>query len=119
MARRIVSNTEAFCAAAARWWLAKPAVDRLRESVFPGGMAHACEFETAEYMHIRPELVESGKIGGREAPSSIDGCIYDDLFGSGPLHFVNRWSRISESGVECDPNLATTEKGRAFSSVAD
>ncbi len=115
VARRIVNTTKAFCAAAAHWWLAKAEVDRLRESVFPGGMAHACEFETAMYMHIRPELVELDKIGGREAPSSRNEFIYDDLFGSGPFHFVDRWSCISESGVEGDPNLATPEKGKAFS----
>jgi creatinine amidohydrolase len=114
VARRIVNSTKAFCTAAAHWWLAKPAVDRLRESLFPGGMAHACEFETAMYQHIQPGLVESNKIGAREAPSTINEFIYDDLFGSGPMHFVNRWSRISESGVEGDPNLATPEKGREF-----
>ena len=114
VARRIVNTTKALCTAAAHWWLSKPAVDRLRESKFPGGMAHACEFETAMYMHIRPELVVEGKIGGREAPSSISDFIYDDLFGSGPMHFVNRWSRVSESGVEGDPKLATPEKGREF-----
>jgi creatinine amidohydrolase/Fe(II)-dependent formamide hydrolase-like protein len=59
--------------------------------------------------------VQHDKIDGREAPSSCNEFIYDDLFGSGPMHFVNRWSRISESGVEGDPNLATAEKGKAFS----
>lgn len=114
VARRIVNTTKAFCTAAAHWWLAKPAVDRLRESQFPGGMAHACEFETAMYMHLQPGLVKHDKIGTREAPSTINEFLFDDLFGSGPMHFVNRWSRISESGVEGDPNLATPEKGREF-----
>jgi creatinine amidohydrolase len=114
VARRIVNNTRALCAAAAHWWLAKPAVDKLRESAFPGGMAHACEFETAMYMHLAPDLVDKSRIGGREAPSSLSQFIYDDLFGSGPMHFVNRWSRVSKSGVEGDPNLATPEKGKAF-----
>ncbi|MCC6587367.1 MAG: creatininase family protein [Bryobacterales bacterium] len=114
VARRIINHTKAFCTAAAHWWLSKPAVDKLRESQFPGGMAHACEFETAMYMHLCPQLVQRDKIGSREAPSSINRFIYDDLFGSGPLHFVNRWSRISESGVEGDPNLATPEKGKEF-----
>lgn len=114
VARRIVNTTKALAAAAAHWSLSKPAVDRLRESRFPGGMAHACEFETAMYMHIRPEGVLHDRIGGREAPSSLNEFIFDDLFGSGPMHFVNRWSRLSESGVEGDPNLATPEKGKEF-----
>ena len=55
------------------------------------------------------------KAGDREAPSTLNDFIYDDLFGSGPMHFVNRWSRVSETGVEGDPKLATAEKGKAFS----
>jgi creatinine amidohydrolase len=118
VARRIVNQTRALCAAAAHWWLAKPAVDKLRESAFPGGMAHACEFETAMYMHLRPELVDASRIGPRETPSALSRFIHDDLFGSGPVHFVNRWSRVSESGVEGDPALATADKGQAFAEEA-
>jgi len=113
-ARRINNTTRALAGAVAHWALAKDAVDRLRQSEFPGGMAHACEFETSLYMYLRPELVEKDKMTPREAPSNVNQFIYDDLFGSGPVHMVNRWSRISESGVEGDPLLATPEKGREF-----
>ena len=78
-------------------------------------MAHACEFETAIYLHLKPEMVDMSKATNREVPSVANQFIYDDLFGSGPVHMVNRWSRISESGVEGDPKLATAEKGKAFS----
>ena len=44
--------------------------------------------------------------------------IFDDLFGSGPVHMVNRWSRVTETGVEGDPMLATPEKGKAFAECA-
>ncbi|MFN7922875.1 MAG: creatininase family protein [Bryobacteraceae bacterium] len=114
-ARRIVNTTQALCASVAHWSLAKSAVDRLRESEYPGGMAHACEFETAMYMHIRPELVEAEKMVLRETPSKINEYLFDDLFGSGPVHMVNRWSRVTKTGVEGDPMLATPEKGREFS----
>jgi len=77
-------------------------------------MAHACEFETSLYMYLRPELVEKDKMTSREAPSLTNQFIYDDLFGSGPVHMVNRWSRITETGVEGDPMLATPEKGKEF-----
>jgi creatinine amidohydrolase len=113
-ARRINNTTRALAGAVPHWALAREAVDRLRQSEFPGGMAHACEFETAMYMHLKPELVQAEKMTDREAPSSVNRFIYDDLFGSGPVHMVNRWSRISESGVEGDPKLATAEKGREF-----
>lgn len=113
-ARRIVNTTNALAASVAHWALAREAVDQLRESEFPGGMAHACEFETAMYMHIKPELVQTDKMTPRETPSRHNKFIYDDLFGSGPVHMVNRWSRVTGTGVEGDPMLATPEKGKAF-----
>jgi len=115
--RRINNTTKALCGAVAHWSLAKAEVDRLRDSKFSGGMAHACEFETAMYLHIRPELVDMSKATEREAPSSRNEFMYDDLFGSGPVHMVERWSQISESGVEGDPKLATAEKGHAFAEM--
>ena len=98
--------------------MAREAVDRMRESEYPGGMAHACEFETSMYMYLRPELVQKDKIVRRETPSRLNDFIYDDLFGSGPVHMVNRWSRVTQTGVEGDPLLATAEKGRAFAECA-
>jgi len=59
--------------------------------------------------------VEMNKATDRETPSKLNKFVYDDLFGSGPVHLVNRWSRVTGSGVEGDPKLATPEKGRAFS----
>jgi creatinine amidohydrolase len=113
-ARRIVNTTRALAGSVAHWSLAREAVDRLRESEFPGGMAHACEFETSMYLYLKPELVERDKMTPRETPSRQHQFIFDDLFGSGPVHMVNRWSRITQSGVEGDPLLATAEKGKAF-----
>lgn len=112
--RRINNTTEALCASVAHWALSKAAVDKLRESPFPGGMAHACEFETAMYLHIAPELVDMAKATPHETPSQMGRFVSDDLFGSGPVHLVHRWSRITETGVEGDPRLATAEKGKAF-----
>ena len=117
-ARRIVNTTRALAAAVAHWAMAREAVDRMRESEYPGGMAHACEFETSMYMYLRPELVQKDKIVRRETPSRLNDFIYDDLFGSGPVHMVNRWSRVTQTGVEGDPLLATAEKGRAFAECA-
>lgn len=113
-ARRINNTTSALCASAAHWALAKPAVDKLREATYPGGMAHGCEFETAMYLHIAPELVDMTKATPHETPSELGQFVYDDLFGSGPVNLVNRWSRITETGIEGDPTLATAKKGKAF-----
>lgn len=113
-ARRIVNTTGALAASLAHWALATEKVNEMRESRFPGGMAHACEFETSIYLHLRPDLVYTDRLIERETPCSMNEFIYDDLFGTGPVHMVERYSRISESGVEGDPKLASAEKGKAF-----
>jgi len=111
VARRIVNTTPALAAAVPHWNLSREVVDRIRESEYPGGMAHACEFETSIYLYLKPELVEKDKMVA-ETPSRLSKFIYDDLFGSGPVHFVNRWSRVTQSGVEGDPFKASAEKGK-------
>jgi creatinine amidohydrolase len=113
VARRLVNSTSALAAALPHWSLAREVVDALRESDYPGGMAHACEFETSIYLYLKPDLVDKEKMVS-ETPSKISRFIYDDLFGSGPVHFVNRWSRVTQSGVEGDPFKATAEKGKQF-----
>ena len=114
VARRVVNTTKALAASVAHWSLAAEAAQKLRESKFPGGMAHACEFETSIYMHLRPDLVKTDLIPQREIPSVMNEFLYEDLFGAGPVHMVERWSRITETGVEGDANLATPEKGKEF-----
>jgi creatinine amidohydrolase len=111
VARRLVNTTSALAAALPHWNLSREVVDRIRESEFPGGMAHACEFETSIYLYLKPELVEKDKMTA-ETPSRLDKFIYSDLFGDSPVHFVNRYSRTARSGVEGDPFKATAEKGR-------
>ena len=117
-ARRVVNTTPALAAAVAHWALAKEAVDQMRESEFPGGMAHGGEFETAMYQYLKPELVNMSLATERETPSRLNQYLFDDLFGSGPVHMVNRWSRVTESGIEGDPKLATPEKGKAFAEAS-
>ncbi len=69
-ARRINNPTSALCASVAHWVLAKDAGAKPRDSAFPGGMAHACEFKTVIYLHLKPELAEMEKpVRGRPPPS--------------------------------------------------
>jgi creatinine amidohydrolase len=111
VARKLVNTTAALAAALPHWNLAREVVGKIRESEYPGGMAHACEFETSIYLYLKPELVEKEKMVA-ETPSKLSRFIYDDLFGSGPVHFVNRWSRVTQSGVEGDPFKASADKGK-------
>ncbi len=113
VARKLSLRSEAAAAALSHWALARPEVERLRESEYPGGMAHACEFETSLYLHLRPELVKRDEIVDEYERRPVPQA-WSDLFGDSPVHFVDYYSPNSRSGVAGAPSLASAEKGRAF-----
>jgi creatinine amidohydrolase len=114
LAARLLTIRTPMWAAATSWWdLCRESLDDLRESEFPGGMAHACEFETSAYMALQPDLVREQAI--EDCISTInDRWTYTDTRGAGPVHFVPWWSQTSGNGTEGRPSLATADKGRAF-----
>jgi creatinine amidohydrolase len=76
--------------------------DHLEKGFFEkwGGHGHAGESETSIFLHIRPDLVETGNIPKDSPPLDYhDGVLY--------------WSirDITETGVEGAPRFATAEKG--------
>ena len=113
VARKLTLASEAAVVALSHWSLARPEVERLRESAYPGGMAHACEFETSLYLHLRPELVKREAIVDEYERRPLPQA-WSDLFGESAVHFVDYYSPNSQSGVAGAPSLATAEKGRAF-----
>jgi creatinine amidohydrolase len=98
------------------WSLAAGAVAELRESP-PGGMAHACEFETSLMLHLRPDSVRTELIT-REIPEPRFSLERLDLFQRAPLSVQWQTDALSTSGVLGAPDLATPEKGRAFFDAA-
>jgi creatinine amidohydrolase len=117
VARLATVPTSLKCASFSYWQLAPEAVDRLRESEFPGGMSHACEFETSVYMHLDPEHVQHDHIQ-REVWHSGSDLIWTDLLASSPVRFVDWWSARSKTGTNGDATVATPEKGREFVETA-
>lgn len=107
--RRLTNETSAYCATMMHFDLARDVLQAIRESPI-GGMAHACEAETSEYMYLRPELVKLDKIQDEFAPD-YGPWRYDDFLLSGPVHFMEQWSQRSKTGTEGSPSLATPEKG--------
>lgn len=68
-------------------------------------VGHACEFETSLMLHVRPDLVDQGKIAnaGELIPDSIGGF------------FVGRdMMQRTDEGFTGRPDLATEEKGEAL-----
>jgi creatinine amidohydrolase len=108
-ARRISIETPMLSGATSSIALARSAAGHLRTSP-PGGVAHACEFETSLYLHLRPELVKTELIAD-EFPQGLPSCVDHDWLGEGPLTFMSWYSQRSRTGVDGAPSHASVEKG--------
>lgn len=117
VARLTVVETNALCASTCYWALqpVREVANAIRESPSPGGMAHACEFETSLYLAIRPELVQMDKAVD-ERPFPPSRYFWIDLISGGQGGFpgvsmMDWWSSFSKSGVLGDATKGTREKG--------
>lgn len=92
-------------------------IQRLRESVFPGGMGHACELETSYILHLRPDLVHMER-----AVDEVDFIstpeYYMDWLEGGALVANPPWTDDTLTGAYGQPSVATAEKGRAWLAAA-
>jgi creatinine amidohydrolase len=116
--QQLANRTPVFAAAVDYWALAPEAVSEVRESP-PGGMAHACEFETSLMLHLRPESVRR-ELVRREIPEPRFALERLDLISSTSVTAGWRTHELSSSGVLGAPDLATAEKGeRLFEACVD
>jgi creatinine amidohydrolase len=92
--------------------LARDAIAKLRESR-PGGMGHACEFETSMLMHLRPDLVQVER-AAVTYPNPGSTYLTTDLLGSSAVRTYHDFGDLAESGTLGDPSLASAEKGARF-----
>jgi creatinine amidohydrolase len=92
------------------WTLARDVIADVRDSG-PGGMGHACEFETSLMLHLRPESVRRDRIV-REIVAPRHSHEQFDLFEKSGLSAHWKTHELSHSGVMGAPDLATEEKGR-------
>jgi creatinine amidohydrolase len=113
-ARNITNRTEAICAMAS-WWslIPKELLKELRESEYPGGMAHGCELETSVLLYLRGDLVQMDK-AQRDISFQPTEFFFWDLQAPSPIFFQEWFSRYSRTGTVGDPTKATREKGRRF-----
>ena len=116
-ARNISNQTEAICAMAS-WWslIPRELFAELRESDYPGGMAHGCELETSVLLHLRPDLVQIEK-ARRDINFAPSDFFYWDLQSPSPIIFQEWFSRYSKTGTVGDPTKATKKKGEKFVSA--
>lgn len=92
------------------------AIKSVRESEFPGGMAHACELETSMYLHLDSSLVRMD-LAEKDISFPESDYFYFDWF-DGPGSMMEYWSTLSRTGTMGDPTLATPEKGKVFFEAA-
>ena len=112
-------RTGALCASLL-WTALADNVPEIRESVAPGGMAHACELETSVLLHLDPERVRTDKIVDETA--FVQGeYLQMDLMGGTGVHLGEHWwSSFSPTGVAGEATKATADKGRLmFERAAD
>ncbi len=116
-ARRINTNSEALCASFIWPNLILNQIKAERESVYPGGIAHAGELETSVYLHLNGDAVqmEQAQKNFHFPESSF---FYHDLNGMGPINMAPWHSMISDDGTVGDPTVASAEKGRRWFDAA-
>jgi len=111
IARRLTVEHDCLAGSINHWELGW---DFIRPELEGGPYAadHACEWETSEYLAIRPDHVRMELIAD-EIPAHRGGSrwLYPGLDGAKWVHFMNWWSRVNDSGVAGTPTLASAEKG--------
>jgi creatinine amidohydrolase len=92
--------------------LAREAIAALRKSA-PGGMGHACEFETAMMQVVKPETVHIER-AVVTYPDPGSKHLSTDLVGGQLVRVYHDFGDLSPSGTLGDPSLATPEAGQQF-----
>jgi len=106
------------CAAVNYWQLIIDVARKLRESEFPGGVAHACEFETSVLLFLDPDHVDMSKARKEISFKKTKYTWYDALEGDGLVCMPERFEEITKSGIIGDPTLANREKGEKLVNAA-
>jgi creatinine amidohydrolase len=92
--------------------VARDAIAKLRVSQ-PGGMGHACEFETSMMQHLRGDLVAIER-AAVTYPDPGSAYLGTDLLGRSLVRTYHDFGDLSETGTLGDPSLASAEAGRRF-----
>ena len=98
------------------WWsLAAQQLLELSESG-PGGIGHACEFETSLMLLIAPELVDTTAINkGGNIPTKT--WAESDMLRRPRAVLYRTFQAMTSNGTYGDPTLATREKGELIVSI--
>ena len=115
--RKLTNETSSIYAMFPWWNLVLKEASKLRESEFPGGMAHSGELETSMMLYLKPESVHFDR-AVKDIGFQKSQFIWFDLMRKSPVRFSERFSRISKTGTIGDPTVATAEKGHRILDAA-
>lgn len=113
VARKTIIHSDVLCACFIWPSLIAETLKKTRDSVYPGGMSHACELETSVYLYLNESAVQMDK-AEKDIHFHKSKYYWHDLGGGSPVRMVEWWTRISETGTIGDPTLATKEKGKLW-----
>lgn len=120
IARDVVIKTGAICASMSPNAAIDPAlagdVIRAERRSAPGGIAHACEYETSMMLHLRPDLVDMALAEADFGQLALQYFSWDHDRPS-PIAWQDWWSRFSRNGVAGDATVATADFGRRCTEV--
>lgn len=101
---------------AATWWrVAAESLLAINESG-PGGVGHACEFETSLMLHIAPQLVRMNAVEPRSNVSTFDWA-EGDLLRSPRASLFRTMQQMTPNGVFGDPSRASAAKGKQIADI--
>ena len=113
-ATHVLNESPGFTTACCSYWsLCVEEIRELRESPVPGGMAHACEFETSVMLHLRASSVRVDMLADEVSYGRLR-HLHHDLIEKSPLFMPERFRDLSASGVIGLPSCATAAKGRVW-----
>jgi len=113
----VTEKTDALCVSFSYFDLIKDVAKEFRTSEFPWGNCHAGDFETDIMLYLDPEHVDMSK-AVKEMDVISTKYTWIDLVGSGPVYALERWSKVTKSGVVGDPTKSTKETGKKLSEAA-
>jgi creatinine amidohydrolase len=100
----------------ATWWrVASEALLPLNETG-PGGVGHACEFETSLMLHIAPHLVLMEAAEPRTNVPTYDWA-QADLLRSSRASLFRTMKHMTPSGANGEPRAASAEKGKQIADI--
>jgi len=83
----------------------------------PGGVGHACEFETSLMMHISPNSVRMDAIEPRANNTPTYDWAEEDLLRPSRVSLHRSMKQISPNGVWGDPTKANADKGKKIAEI--